>query len=154
MQQVGIKYCRHTAVAQKRYNIKLVFTMFSSCQRLYLSWARWIQTVSRIVSQYISVSLWNRNLTLGNGFRAVCKKGNLYFVTHCMCSTTCNGMFDPPITQIFLSFLWVWNVTSYIERITCFEGLWGKSYQIIIWPLEVVNNRTQKYNEVGYWNCS
>jgi hypothetical protein len=28
-------------------------------------------------------------LTLGNGFRAVFKKRNLYFVTHCMCSTAC-----------------------------------------------------------------
>jgi len=36
----GIMYCRYTVVAQKMYNIKFVFTMFSTGHRLYLSWAR------------------------------------------------------------------------------------------------------------------
>jgi len=30
-------YCRYTVVAQKMYNIKFVFTMFSTGHRLYLS---------------------------------------------------------------------------------------------------------------------
>jgi len=127
MQQVGVKYCRYTVVAQKMYNIKFVFTMFSTGHRLYLYWARWIQTVSRIAYPYISVSLWNRNLTLENGFWAVFKKGDLYFVTHYMCSATCNAMCHPSKNQTFLSYLWVWNVTSYIERTMCFEELWGKT---------------------------
>ena len=83
--------------------------------------------LSRIACPYVSVSLWNRNFTLENGFRADFKKGNFYFVTHCMCSTTCNAMCHPPINQTFISFLWVWNVTSYIERTMCFEELWGKT---------------------------
>ena len=57
---VGIGYCRCTAVVQKRYNIKFVCTLFSTGQRLYLSWARWIQNVSSIACQYVSVSLWNK----------------------------------------------------------------------------------------------
>jgi hypothetical protein len=125
--QVGIKYCRCTVVAQRMYNIEFVSAMFSAGHRLYLCWARWIQPISRIACQYISVSLWNRNLTLENLFWAVFKKGNLYFVTHCMCSATCSAMCHQPINQTFLSFLWVWNVTSYIEGIMCFEELWGKT---------------------------
>jgi len=38
------------------------------------------------------------------------KKKKIYFLTHCMWSTTCNGRFHPSINQTFLSFLWVWNM--------------------------------------------
>jgi len=90
------------------YNIKFVCTVFSRGHCLYLSWARWLQTVSRIVCPYINLSLWNRNLTLQNGFQAVFNKENLHFVTDFMCSATCNAMCHPSVNQTFLSFLWVW----------------------------------------------
>ena len=123
------------------FNIKFVFTLFGRGHRLFLSWARWIQTVSRIAWQYIGVSWWNRNLTL-----VVLKKKNLYCVTYYMWSTACNGIFHPSVNQIFVSFLCVWNVTSYIEEITCFVGLREQNYQGNIWPLEGVNiRRTENY---------
>jgi len=53
------------------YNIKFGFTLFSTGHRLYLSWAGWMQTISRITCQYISLSFWNKNLTLENGFWVV-----------------------------------------------------------------------------------
>jgi len=118
VQQVSIKYCRCTAVAQKMYNIEFGFTLFSRGHHLYLSWARWVQTVSRITCLYIGLSFWDKNLTLENGFRAVFKNKHLYFVTHCLWSTTCNGKCHPSMN--------LWNVTSFIEGVTCFEELWEK----------------------------
>ena len=119
------------------YNIKLVFTVFSTGRHLYVSWASWMQTVSRIGCLYISLSLWNKNLTLENWFRAVFKNKDLYFETHCMWSSTCNGMCHPSMN--------LWNVNSFIEVVTCFEELWEISYEENIWPVEGVNNRrTQK----------
>jgi len=38
-------------------------------------------------------------------------------------------MFQPPINQTFLSFLWVSNVISHIEGIPCFEEPCERSYQ-------------------------
>jgi hypothetical protein len=35
VEQVGIKYCRYTALAQKMDSIKFVFTMFSRAHCLY-----------------------------------------------------------------------------------------------------------------------
>ena len=156
MGQVGIKYCTYTVVVQKMYNIKFVFTMFSTGHRLYLSCARRIQTVSGIACRYINVSLWNRNLTLQNGFQAVFNKGNLHFVPHYMCSTTCSRMCHPSINQTFLSFLWAWNVTSYIERIMCFEELWGKtlSRASLSWRERITEGQREVYNEFHYWNSS
>jgi hypothetical protein len=95
-----------------------------------------------------SMSVWpceTKIWLLENGFKAVLKHGYLYFMTHCMCSTACDGMCHPSVNQTFLSFLWVWNVTSDIEGVTCFEELWGKSYPENIWPIEGFNDRrTQK----------
>ena len=47
---------------------------------VYLYWARCIHTLSRIACCFISVSLWNRNLTLENVFWTVFKKREIFIL--------------------------------------------------------------------------
>jgi len=141
VQQVGNMYCRCTIVEQKMYYIKFVFTVFSTGPCLYLSWAGWMQTVSRIACLYISLSLWNKNLATENGFWTVFRNKNLYFVTHCMLITTCIGMCHPSMN--------LWNVTYFVEGVKWFKELWEISYQGNIWPIEGVNKRIAQ--KIIYW---
>ena len=51
------------------------------------------------------------------------KKRNIYFVTLCLCSTTCSRIFHPPKIKYSFHFIWEYNVNCHIEGITCFEEL-------------------------------
>ena len=115
---------------------------------LWLVCAHFLSPVSELPDP-ISVcpcetKIWSREWILSSF-----NKRDLYFVTHYMCSTTCNAMRHLSINQTFISFLWVWNVTSDIEGIMCFEELWEKSHQEYFWLIEGVNNR--KILKVIWW---
>jgi len=118
-------------------------------------YAHFLSHISRIAFPYISVSLWNKNMTLGNGFWAVFKERN-FFVTHCMCSATCNGMCHPSINHNSFIFVGMKCVLSHWGN----NVFWGTLRKKIVRrksdPLRelIIEGLRKIYNEVCYWNCS